>query len=418
MNYRFITLIGILVLLMSLVTFSSPGSAQAVSILNNFIGFETGGLDEAAATAETPTIVTSPVHSGDFALELNGTATQDFYDVLFSFDIRDTDGLSDDFIIGFFIRFSDKDPSLDRDIFFVLDDAVGIVWEMEIQGDSDLEINDANNALIATVADPFTLNQWHLIEVRWEHADPGDFEMFIDGSSVVNETGQDLTDGNGITIGNAVYRFLGHSTLNHFIDDIYTFDAASSNSDFLGGSEVFRYQADTNSATPDGDCSDGFIEADLDQGVWQDLGETPLSSDATEPGYTGSGQTGGSVLTDDTQSGNNFRPGPSGDSNIDGTIIGAKALFRLKRSTGGPTGMLTCLGNSSDGTPVSFAADVTTSFTNFFFLETGTAVPTNSEFFELGLLKMTGPQDFTAEEIWAFLLHVPPTSQRRIFPVQ
>ncbi len=424
MNYRLLISIAILTFLASLITFI-PGTAQAALTLNNFIGFETNGVNEALSSGGTPTLSTT-THSGDWSLQFDAAA--DEYDAaIITGASTDSDN---DFIFGFAIRWSDKVPSSSNVTFAsVRDDGALVPWQIQIQTDSDIRFVDANNTIIdADIADPFTANEWHIIEVRWQHSETGAFDAHIDGSSVISETGVDLSHGGTIGADDAFYRFEGAVGADFLVDDIYSFSGGTGTADFLGNPEIFRYQGCSgspgcdNSATPDtGD--------NLDQGVWQDLGETPLSSDATEPAYTGAALDG-EIYTDDTQSGNNFRHGPHDDTNIDGTsnIKGAKLFWVLRRGNGSGTVHSGHYGNDSGAATVTASLTLDNDFLNFFVIDggpfgggSGANPPDDTEHWKLGFGKDSGGRDIFAEEMWGFTLHVPDApvgGVRRIFYVE
>ena len=406
MNFRFIALVGILAFLVSFITFAQPGSAQAALTLNNFVGFETGGMDEASASSGSPTVQGTTVRSGDFALSEDGNS--DIYSIaIIKGGTTDSDN---DFILGFGFQQADAASQ----IIEALDDLGGGLWRLEQIVGQDARLFDANDIEVVTATDAFS-GTFQFLEIRWQHSASGAFDLHIDGISIISETAVDLTDGDAISADSALYRLRGDSDEAAFFDDIYMYSGATGTGDFLGDAEVFRYQANTNSATSDRACNSSTTS--LDQGVWQDLGETPLSSEATEPAYTAS-NVGGAIDTEDTQSGNHYRHGPHGDANIDGTIQGAKWLHVLRRGTGPGTTHSKCYGNSGDGT--SFATvSLDTGFLNFFTIsEVGTVVPTSSEHISHGF-HTGGSQNINSQEIWGFLLHVPPAgTTRRIFPIQ
>lgn len=415
MQIRLILLIGLMAFLVSFVTFAQPGQAQAALTLNNFSGFETNGLDEALATAGTPVGIGTPVHSGDFSIHFNSSA--DSYDIaMITGGSTDSDN---DFIVGFFVRMDSWAGA--GDIIVALDDAGGEVWSLRHSG-GDLIAQDADISVIATCSSCLVIDTWHLIEVRWQHQASGDFDLHLDGVSEISETAEDLTDGGAISEDAAVYRLNGPTSNNRYFDDFYAYSGGTGTGDFLGDAEVFRYQANTNSAVADRNVV-GSGPDNLEQGVWQDLGETPLSSDATEPGYTSGDARAGAMDTDDTQSGDNFRPGPSGDSNIDGdsNIKGGKWLNRLRRDNGSGTTHFFAFGDSI-GNAANVTVTLGVTFTNFFLIRTDVSdVPSSSEFFTIGFRKLSGGREIFSEEMWTFILHVPDGGApppRRIFPVQ
>lgn len=417
MKLRLIGLIGLMAFMVSLATFAQPGKAQAALTLNNFIGFETNGLDEALGASGSPvTEASSPSpHSGDWSLDL---ASGSYRAAIITGGSIDSDN---DFIVGFWINFADKVPGGTIIFMNARQDDNDPVWRLEITSSSNLRITDDGGSLIGSeVTDPFTVGQWHLIETRWQHSTSGAIDVHIDGSSVLSETAQDLSSGGSISADSADYQFLGNADLDLNIDDFYAYSGGTGTGDFLGDTEVFRYQANTNSTTADDLCSTG-AGSTLDQGVWQDLGETPLSADGTEPGFTISAVRGGRINTEDTQSGDNFRHGPHGDTNIDGdsNIKGGKSLHRLRRENGSGTTHRSCLGNDVDSGHLSPTVTLTTGFANFFIVSSATEIPLSAQHFSVGMFKSAGGREIFGQEIWAFLLHVPdaPAPARRIFPV-
>lgn len=174
-----------------------------------------------------------------------------------------------------------------------LDDAGDEVANLTHVATGELRLVDAaGTTVVTTSSTPFAADGvFYFVEVRWQHSASGALDVHVDGVSEINETGVDLTDGGGIGADAAVYRLVGSSANQPVFDDLYMYSGGTGTGDFLGDASVFRYQANTNSATPD-------AGNDLDQGVWQDLGETPVSSDATDPAYTG-GVLAGEVYSDD-----------------------------------------------------------------------------------------------------------------------
>ena len=415
MRYRLLSFIGILVFLAAFASAAQPGEAQAALTLNNFVGFETNGLDEALSSAGTVsfTNAAASVHSGDFAIDSHGI--NDEYDIaIITGGSTDSDN---DFIVGFWIRIVNKAPSTEGPFFLIFDDSSNLLLEIQVELDDDIRLEDANSDTVCTVTDPFTLDTYHLFELRWQHSASAAIDVHIDGSSVCSETAQDLTDGGAIGPDAALYRIIGIGSYFYDFDDFYAYSGGTGTGDFLGDAEVFRYQNRTNSTTNDDDCN-AFTNT-LDAGVWQDLGETPLAPDATEPEYS-SAIDGGSIYTDDTQSGDNGRHGPHGDTEVDGdsNIRGAKMLGRFRRGNGGGTTHRMCYGNdTNEESNVIVTLDVT--FLNFIVIFTSSGTePLSTEHFLQGFFT-DGARDIFGEEMWSFILHVPDAVvTRRIFPVQ
>lgn len=367
--------------------------------LNNFIGFETNDLSEALAVSDTPTFVTTPVHSGDFALVLDSGGEKYRIPII----LGGTTDSDNDFLLGWAFRV-DALPSQQRVLINAEEDdgAPFSMWSLYLETDGDLTLKDtAGSTVVTTTSTPIAKDTWYFFEIRWQHSDSGSFDWHVDGVSVISETGVDTSRGGDISADNARYTFVYHQTTG-FIDSIYCKSGAAGTGDFLSAVEIFRYQANTNSVSPDNGN-------DLDAGVWQDLGETPIGSDATPPAYTG-GTLGGNVHTNDTQSVDNFRPGPKDDDNIDGdsNIKAGKWLHRMKRGNGGGTEQYARYGNSVDTIKTSADLDLPTSFTNTFIIsEAADTVPLSTEYFSHGMAKNGGAQDLEAEEIFSFILHVP-----------
>ena len=414
MTSRFIALIGILTFLVSFIIFAQPGSALAALTLNQFIGFETGGLEEAHAINDTPVVVTSPVKHGDYALELNA----DGDDYRFYMITGGSTDASNDFILGFYLRFT-ATPTVDDKSLLEAREAPGKeIFQLEFNTARKFRIKDAAGTLIATGSTVLSVDTYYLIEILFQHSATGNFDLHIDGVSEFSETSMDLIDDTGIDHDISGYRFSGLDAGTVYVDDIYCYSGASSVSDFLGEHEIFRYQpSETNSATPD-------VGNDLDQGVWQDLGETPVSSDGTEPGYTTDATAQSGVMyTDGTLSGNNFRPGPNGDSEIDGdsNIKGGKWFARLKRGNGSGTEHYLKYGNDVDSISTTSDLLLSASFENHFIISTAAGVvPLSTEHFAIGMAdEAAGARDMFAEEMFGFILHIPAVGgTRRIFSIQ
>ncbi len=408
MRIRLVTLIGLLTFIASLITFI-PGTAQAALTLNNFVGFETNGLDEALSTTGSPALVTSPLRSGDFALQLNASAR--YQAPIITGDSVDSDN---DFVMGFGY-YPDGIPGATASILAIIDDAGGIALHLRIRSDGTLEVLDKAASSVGTSSLALSEDIWQYIEIVWQHSVIGTADVYVDGISYISIASANFDAGGAFGTDDAVYELRGVSTgILAYFDDLYSYTGGTGTGDFLGDAEVFRYQANTNSTTADRGCPTES-QAVLDQGVWQDLGETPLSSDATEPGYTG-GAASGAIDTEDTQSGDNFRHGPHGDeANIDGTIQGAKWLHRLRRDNGSGTTHRKCYGNSGDGVAEA-TVTLAVTFANFITIsEVASEVPLVTEHFSHGFAKSAGGREIFPEEIWAFILHVPAGVSRRIF---
>lgn len=352
--------------------------------LKNFVGFETGGLEEAKAASGNLNLVDSGVRTGDHSLEMPDNTGR--YGV-------DFEGGLTEFVVGLAVKVTDIVPAGTARLLTVQHGA-GDVFYLYMGSDGDLKLYNTAEATFYSAAWDWPDTDWHYVEVYFKmHGTAGAFEVFVDGTPRISESSKDTlpeTDADNV-------RLMGSNLWVPTYDDIYI-GAATAGADRLGDCEVFRYQANTNSATPDtGDA--------LNTGVWQNCGQTPGAGG--EAVYTGTPLTG-AVYTDDTESGKYYRHGPHGDGNIDGTIEAGKWLHRLKRGNGGGTTHYKRYGNDGDGLTDEAVPELTISYANLETISTAAAVvPTDQEHFAQGF-RVDGGRDLLCEEMWAFILHVPP----------
>jgi hypothetical protein len=360
--------------------------------LNNFCGFETGGLEELVSTGGSPVAVASPVRTGGYALNCDGSSDSG---VIPDF-VGGTSDQGDDLIVGFAVRFSDLTPSQARRFFSSMNQALTFTsWRLMILANGDLELRDESNTIIGSaVSAPFTIDTFHYIEVVWQNLNSGNIEVFIDGSSVLSSSGEDLLSDTS----HSGYDMTGlDATGDIYFDDIYTASGAAGASDRLGPSEVIAYRSSLNSATPD----DGGT--DLDANEWL-LAQTVPFAGSTDARYTGTGA--GAVDTDDV-GGSAGTGGPNTDTDITGDINGVKAINQMARSGGPGSDHFILLGNDTDGTTRSADLDPTTSLVNYFFVsEAASIVPTSSEYIQIGF-ETTGNQDFICRDMLGQILHTP-----------
>ncbi|GAF89790.1 unnamed protein product, partial [marine sediment metagenome] len=192
--------------------------------LNNFIGFETGGLEEAYSVSGAPVVQSTIVKSGNFALALPAGAEYSMEQVI--------DGTSDELnarIISFKIYFVDTTPASKSWIFYAYNDDDLLLWDLAVETDGDLIFTDSAASTV-TVPAPFTSGKFHRIDVFWEKRLPAVFELYIDGVSVISENDRDLTEP-GVLF---YYTFANTAGSIIYYDDLYCMSGASSVSDFLG----------------------------------------------------------------------------------------------------------------------------------------------------------------------------------------
>ena len=358
--------------------------------LNNFVGFETGGLEEALAIGGAVDTYETFVHAGDYS---GGAGLGGTIDI--AMITGGTPNGGDDRIVGFAFQFR-GDPPAAGVIFEARDDAGNLLWSLTLNANKTFTAKDANGDPIGTSAG-FEDDFFYFFEVRWQHVDSGNFDLHINGNPEIASGTADMSAAGAISADTAYYRLTKAGADVGYFDDIYCYSGASGVGDFLGDAEVYKYQSTLASDTPDtGDV--------LDEGTWDKAGETPLAATATNPEYENTGA--GSV---DTDGANGSPEGPKNDARIDGdaNIRGMKGISNMKRSGGGGTAHYILMGNDVDGTTRSADLDPTTAFVSYFFIsELGSIVPTTAQYCSIGF-EMTNAQDYECQEQWAMLLHVP-----------
>ena len=361
-----------------------------MATINDFVGFETGGLEETSAFTGAPFVQTLVPRPGSGIHSVLIDKAEDISFTPFSV-VADA---GNDYVIGFGFRFN-TDPLVNSEFFRLLEDTSVFFSLVLVTSSLDLLIRDANDATIRTVTAPLTVSDWHFVEVYIQHQASGTVEVFIDGVSQGIDTAQDLTDGG--TFDTVTFRHDADTTQFIAIDDFYTLSGASSSADRIGDAQVFKYQSAKASATPD-DGGDN-----LDTGTWDLAGQTPLDNSAGKfIAYTSAGA--GAV---DSNTADGSPEGPLNDTRITGELKAMKAVCNMRRGTGSPSNHFILLGNNVDGTTRSQELGPGTSFVNTFFLtELATIVPTKDEFCRIGI-ETTGNQDFDCGEMWAMLLHSP-----------
>ncbi len=366
--------------------------------LNQFIGFETGGLEEATSTAGTPEATEATVvRSGIRSLKMDGVNDNYSFNPL---GIVASGGTGN--ILGFAFYTTDKTPSGTRQFVRMADDVDALILNIQLETNGDVVLLD-NTGSNTAINDPFTINQWHYIELFWEHSDSGSWELFVDGTSVGSGSSRDMSGGG--TLDECSFFDIGQGI--QYFDDVYWLSGATSISDRLGGSsisempEVFGYQNTAEDATDQGDT--------LDNGTWALVSETPLNEGTSNDAFydVGSAQKDGHTVTDEGS-----RSGPSGDANIDGdsNIKGGKWIHRLKRESGSGVDHVTVVGHN--GNTSEQAVTLGTGYGTFFYFSVGADLPTSSETFAIGFGSSStgdgvGGRDPVCGEQWAMLLHVP-----------
>jgi hypothetical protein len=391
-------------------------------------GAETGGLVLATSTVGSPTVVgsiASPAGaSGAFHYRVNSAVASSQFRLPLGYGSGGeaiTVGLTDNFfLIGFAFRVDDKTPDAHVTMCTVFEDgSAGICAGVQHRTNGDLVFFDSALVGVDTATDPLTLNQWHYIEIAFQHSATGAWEWWIDGVSQGTGTSDFL---NGATDNPLEVRFAhnaagaGSNGIWDW-DDIYVVSHSSALSSLYTGAsapEVLPYQGRAQNSTSDWTHTNwaaALDDSDDANDLWDDSGETPLVS-ATWSGYSASGIGG---LTDFDTAGDNggHDGGPSGGAyTVDGTVQGAMWAGIYRRGNGGGTDHLMGYGNSGmtkSSAPSNFTmAELSSSADGLRVVASDTAgdMPTSSQTFSMGG-RTTGARDIQIREQWAFLLHSP-----------
>jgi len=362
--------------------------------INNFCGAETGGIEETVSASGFSASQTY-VRSGSYAYASTGSGSFSLFDA-----VGDAGG---QYILSFYFlpAYAPSGGGSGTATFCAVADCFSMV-NVGTSSSGDIILRDSTTATIRTISNPFpTGGQWYLVEIVFEHSDSGSIEVFINGVSQGQDTGQDLSAGAGMS--NMLLGTLYDRLSGFYFDDIYFASGATSAADRLGNCEVIAYRSSKASVTPD----DGGDNLNVGSGsmYWSYMQEVPFSQ-TNWAGYDGA--LAGAVTTDDV-GGSAGTGGPNTDSNIDGTIAAIKGIWRMDRGNGGGTEHYGLLGNNTDGTTRSVDFDPATSPANYFMVsESASVVPTSTEYCRIGI-ESTGAQDFQCYDMLAQILHVPPT---------
>jgi len=393
-----------------------PGAdALMAVILRNLIGFETGGLEEAQVVVGSPDATEATiVRSGIRSLKMGAAATPAEYHIE---NIGDGSGNNN---IGFGMYLTDVTPATNIDFWQMFNELATPtrLFSLRFKTDGNIALVDANGTEGASAASGMSVNTFHFIEYFHDTVSNNSvFKVWVDGNLIIDTT--DDIDPGGASADRALDgRFIGADNTagnpDIYFEDFYWYTGGAADaSDRLGDAEVFMYQNTVEDATDQGDA--------LADGTWALVGEIPLNEGTSNDAqYVDTGNLTGSTICDSADS--NARPGPSGDSNIDGdsNIKAAKWIGRFKRGSGG--GRTHNFYGGNDGAGANHATwiasndaktldlDLTTSYQTFSMISESTEVPNSSEDFQYGFSKSaTAGQDIFCGEIWAMLLHVPDT---------
>ncbi len=382
--------------------------------VNTFVGFESGGLEEATGgTSGSPDATEATiVRSGDRSLRLpdgNHSYTIDLFN-----EVADA-GTGHVFGFGLYLV-TGVTPSISIEIARARDSAGQRIAGLLLRTDGTLRLDDDTGGGQVSGTTVLTPDTWHYIEVYFEAVGSnGDSELFIDGVSEGTGSTGDFLNG---TLDDFVFSSASALDGAMLIDDFYWLSGVTAASDRLGtGVSVYGYQPGKTGAVSDFDSA-GVAGGDNleNSSTWPEAGNRPWF-DPQAIQYTGSGQLDGCIAFSETNA-NGDGPGPSSGSDIvSGTIKAAKYIFRGDRSGGSGTthsivyGKYDGVGDMDDAPQIDTVSLLSGTLTNFFVVtEAAAEVPTASEDFVMGLDKSSGGRDWDCYEMQAFLLHVSNTT--------
>lgn len=378
-----------------MITNSIVATPTVNATINNFIGWETGGLEEADGTeiGSAVSVNTSnpTAQFGTFRLQID-SGIGNF--ISWKLIQQGTTDQGNSYIYGFYFQTNNINPTTNYILVDIEDTSGGggidIALNLEING--NLTLRNTTNNIIGTATNPFVNDTWFLIELFFQRSNSGNASVFIDGVEVINVINQDFQESDIDTVDEVT---LGSSTLiggaeKVFIDGFYFLSGANSSTERLGDFEVVGpYQNTIEDATDIGDT--------LDSGTWSNVGETPVNDTNTARYSVTAAKTGGTT----TDEGN--RSGPNNDARID-TIEAGKYIYKLRRGSGSGTDHFIRFGNSVDNM-TDVEVSLITSFQIFQRVSQNfSIIPNETEFFQHGIRKDSGGKDLIASEIWAFVL--------------
>ena len=281
-----------------------------MTTIRNFVGFETGDVEELSATAGSPSIsnTAADVRTGTYGLVIASSGDQADIDV----SSAQGDG---GYVLGFAFSLPTADPTFGSQMVRLLDSASDDILGFNYNADGSLDLLNEAGTTLVTVTLNWANDEWVYVEVYFQNATTGNYELFVNGTS--EGSGSSDFQGTGGADDLTTIRFLSTNSDPTFrFDDVYLMSGASAASDRLGVNRVSEplmpqvlgaFQNTVEDATDQGTT--------LDDGTWALVGETP-GNDGTgnDAQYNGSGAQDGHTLTDNADS--NARPGPDGDSDV------------------------------------------------------------------------------------------------------
>ncbi len=320
--------------------------------VNNLIGFETRDSIEAAATGGTPTYNTS-IKYGNGKASVSMNAGADTYDVA-QFQGTGGQGGNTPFAVQFHFRTADR--SVSGNFLHCLNDDDQLIWDIQVLGGGDvgkIRVTDQSSTTYDTASAVTTDDTWHAIQIFWGQNNSGNFDLHVDGTSVISTT----TFDGSIDGGFDRYRLGAPGSSTIYFDDFFCSSSVTGVADFFDDWEVLMYKGDTGATVVSGSTT-------LDSSTnWSDMWELP-SNDTNYAYYdlVGAVAKAGGIDFD----GGSTYDGPNTDASID-TIRAAKWIARMLRENGGATVHHQRIGNSGDGL-ANKVVTLGTGFASFYYI--------------------------------------------------
>ncbi len=231
--------------------------------LHNFIGFETGGLEEASATSGSPAVNTTFPRTGRYYLKLAPTGSSDQYDI--DAFLEGTDQ-GDYYVLGFAYR---AEAVTTQSILEARDTGGSVIWTLKLTSGNYLRITDQASTDFTATTTQLVTDNWYYIEISWESTGANDqMDVYLDGSSELAITTADLDTGTAL----GTYRF-GITGPIIYIDDFYCYSGASSGATNMLGASTRVLGAFCNTAE---DATDQGTT--LGSGTWANTSIVPIST--------------------------------------------------------------------------------------------------------------------------------------------
>lgn len=330
--------------------------------LEDFDGFESGGMEGSQAIGTATDAVTSPAPVSSKETYVGRIPWKG------TFSCQEVTQGTKYITVGWYWRCTDASPATDNRVWSCEDGSGGgINFSVELETSGDLVLSNAFTMISGVVVDT-----WYRIEFKFNIDSSGEVQVWVDGTQVVDTTGNtDLRT-------NATIQMKWENSIdegNHYVSSYYVISddgaAITTNDTRLNDFEILVWYDGNASTTSDWDTGDS-----LNGGTWANMAAVPVN-DSNTGHYAlttaGSSKEGG-VSTNATKA------GPLGDTDIDGTLSGYKWIWRAKKSAAaniqfyGKWGLTDSQDPDNDNTTTTSSfGNLTTSFQNFYFVTESTS---------------------------------------------